>query len=80
MFGSSADLSGIGGLPGDLYVSNVLHKAFIDVNEEGTAVLGLKFARPMAITTFAADHPFFFLLGEKQKSGAVLICGRLLSA
>ena len=31
-----ADLSGIGGNPGDLFVSNVIHKVFVEVNEEGT--------------------------------------------
>ena len=31
-----SDLSGIGSTPGDLFVSNVLHKAFVEVNEEGT--------------------------------------------
>ncbi|XP_018021798.1 serpin B3-like, partial [Hyalella azteca] len=84
MFGSSADLSGIGGRPGGLYVSNVLHKAFIDVNEEGseaaaaTAVRKKKCkGRKLNRLTFTADHPFFFMLGEKQKSGVILFCGRL---
>ena len=30
-----ADLSGIGGKPGDLFVNNFIHKAFVEVNEEG---------------------------------------------
>ncbi|XP_018017147.1 leukocyte elastase inhibitor isoform X3 [Hyalella azteca] len=82
MFGSSADLSGIGGLPGDLYVSNVLHKAFIDVNEEGseaaaaTAVV-IKAAAAVRYPEFTANRPFFFMLGEKKKSGVILFCGRL---
>ena len=29
------DLSGIGGNLGDLFVSNFIHKAFVEVNEEG---------------------------------------------
>ena len=35
LFSAKSDLSGIGLEPGELYVSNVLHKSFVEVNEEG---------------------------------------------
>ena len=64
----------------DLTLSQVVHKAFIDVNEEGTeaaaatgGVMSLTaFAQPV---TFRADHPFVFLLRD-TKSGAILFAGR----
>jgi serpin B len=79
-----SDLSGIGGKPHDLYITHVFHKAFVEVNEEGTeaaaataVVVGLRgVARPQPIPVFRADHPFVFLIREK-KTGAVLFMARV---
>ncbi|KAF7803114.1 serpin-ZX-like [Senna tora] len=71
-----------------LCVSNILHKAFIEVNEEGTeaaastvAILRLyncggmvHFHRP----SFVADHPFLFMIRE-EKSRAVFFIGAVLN-
>lgn len=79
-FTPAADFSGIAGRR-DLFLSQVMHKAFIDVGEEGTeaaaatgAVVSLTaLAQP---TVFRADHPFLFLIRDTG-SGAVLFAGRL---
>ncbi|MDD5143996.1 serpin family protein [Methanoregula sp.] len=79
----SADLSGMDGTR-DLYISNVFHKAFIDVNEEGTeaaaataVVVKLQMA-PVGDNppVFRADHPFIFLIRDNE-SGAILFLGRV---
>lgn len=64
-----------------LYISAVLHKAFCEVNEQGseaaaaTAVIMTLRALPMS-PVFRADHPFIFLIRHKA-SGAILFLGRL---
>jgi serpin B len=88
---SLADLSGIDGRqpPHEeaLFISAVLHKAFAEVDEEGTeaaaaTVVGLAptaakgFNRPPPIPIFRADHPFLFAIRER-KSGAILFLGRI---
>ncbi|MCE5339476.1 MAG: serpin family protein [Methanomicrobiaceae archaeon] len=82
-FSMDADFSGMDGTQ-YLFVSGVVHKAFVDVNEEGTeaaaatgVVVGVKSA-PVQDTTpvFRADHPFVFLIVEKD-SGTVLFIGRV---
>jgi serpin B len=79
-----ADFSGMGGTPGRIYVGEIVHKAFVEVNEEGTEAAaatawGFKVAniedRP---PEFRADHPFLFLIRHKPTS-AVLFVGRLLN-
>jgi len=82
-FTNSADLSGIDP-KGGLKVSEVFHKAFVDVSEEGTEAaaatgVGIRAAairvdeRPIV---FRADHPFVFLIRD-TRSGVVLFIGRL---
>ncbi|KAF0308008.1 Leukocyte elastase inhibitor C [Amphibalanus amphitrite] len=76
----SADLSKISGSR-DLFVSKVVHKAFIEVNEEGTeaaaatgpiAVLACRGPEPFR---FFAHHPFFFAIVD-NKLDLVLFSGR----
>ena len=75
-----ADFSGIDG-DKDLFLSGVIHKAFVDVNEEGTeaAAATAVVLEPNAIKVkpvFRADHPFVFLIRDKRND-AVLFLGRL---
>jgi serpin B len=76
------DFSGMTG--GNLFISKVVHKAFVDVNEEGTeaaaatAVImarGVHVVMPPAV--FNADHPFFFIIRDKA-SGSILFMGRVV--
>jgi serpin B len=64
-----------------LYVKNVFHKAFIEVDEKGTeaaastaVVMNTKSIR--VPVQFRADHPFVFLLRDK-KTGLILFVGRV---
>jgi serpin B len=84
-FSDHADFSGIGDEP--LKISEVVHKAFVEVNEEGTeaaaatAVLMLRGAGLAGPTSqpivFQADHPFLFFIRDR-KTNAVLFRGHVL--
>jgi serpin B len=80
-FGRTADFSGIDGRR-DLFVGDVVHKAFVDVSEEGTeaaAATGVT-VHSLAVrqqTIFRADHPFAFFIRDTT-SGVILFEGRLL--
>ena len=68
-----------------LYVSHVAHKAYVDVNEEGTAAAAATMVVGRArsavieppIPTFRADRPFLFLIRDKR-TGTMLFLGRML--
>lgn len=66
-----------------LYISAVVHKAFVDVNEEGAeaaAAAGVVVsvtAAPARPTVFRADHPFVFLISD-SRSGSILFVGRVV--
>jgi len=79
-----ADFSGMHTGGEQLDISAVLHKAFVDVNEEGTeaaAATGVVIKAtaappPPKPVYFKADHPFLFLIRD-HKTGSVLFLGRL---
>ena len=64
-FGSGADFSGMGP---SLFISEVRHKTFVEVNEEGTeaaavtAVVGVK----SIPSVFRVDRPFFFAIYDAE--------------
>lgn len=70
-----------------LALSTVVHKAFVDVNEEGTEAAAATAATTEVIAaligappppTFRADRPFLFLIRDIQ-SGAILFLGRMMN-
>ena len=82
-FDERADFSGMDGRKW-LYISAVIHKAFVDVNERGTeaaaatAVVAKEkgIARHQRPPVFRADHPFLFVIRE-NRSGSILFLGRV---
>ncbi|XP_067253629.1 leukocyte elastase inhibitor-like isoform X2 [Chanodichthys erythropterus] len=68
----------------DLVLSQLIHKAFVEVNEEGTeaaaatAIVGVTASLPSPPKTFTADHPFLFFI-RHNPSNAILFYGRLSS-
>jgi serpin B len=77
-----ADFSAMTGKK-ELFISAVIHKAFVEINEEGTeaaaatgVVVGVTSIPPPA-PTFKADHPFVFLIRDNA-SHSILFLGRLL--
>ena len=81
----NADFTGMGGEKGDLHISQVVHKAYIKVNEEGTeaaAATAVEMAGKsipvFEYPVFRADHPFFFLIRD-NRSGTFLFMGRIMN-
>ena len=82
-FDNAADFSGIDGTK-NLFISSVLHKAFVEVNEEGTeaaaataVIMDLKAVspdEPPERITFDCNHPFVFTIHHKE-TGTILFMG-----
>jgi len=80
-FTERADFSGMDASK-KLYIQKAVHKAFVEVNEEGTeaaaatgVAMGLK-SMVMDFTVFRADRPFLFFI-EDAATGLVLFMGRM---
>ena len=82
-FSANADFSGMTGSK-DLFISLVVHQAFIDVNEEGTeaaaatGVVMKETAAPINIPVFKADHPFIFMI-QDAKNQEILFMGKIVN-
>jgi len=80
---SEADFSGMDGQK-DLYISDVVHKAYVNVDENGTeaaaatgVVVGTT-SMPAKTYQVTLDHPFIFFIRDIQ-TGAILFLGRVAS-
>jgi serpin B len=78
-----ADFSGMDGAR-DLYISDVVHKAFISVDEAGTeaaaataVIVGTTSMPEEPKVEVTLDHPFIFLVRDIQ-TGSILFIGRVL--
>ena len=82
-FSADADFSGMTGNR-DLFISDVVHKAFVAVDEAGTeaaaatAVIMPGSAAPEPPLEVTIDRPFIFLIGDIE-TGAILFVGRVLN-
>jgi serpin B len=81
-FSGEADFSGMTG-DRSLFISEILHKAFVSVDEEGTeaaaatAVVMTESAAPGQPVEVTIDHPFIFLIRDIE-TGTILFVGRVV--
>jgi serpin B len=82
----SADFSGIAPRKPDdyLYISDVFHKTFLEIDEKGTeaaaataAVMMRATSAPLDPVTVTVDRPFFFAV-QQRSTGACLFLGRVM--
>jgi serpin B len=79
-----ADLSGMDGKKDNLFIGVAIHKAYVDVNEEGTeaaaaTAVGIQTtSMPAPTPVFRADHPFLFMI-RHNSTGAILFMGRVVN-
>ncbi len=82
-FTGAADFSGMTGAR-DLFIAEVLHKAFVSVDEAGTeaaaatAVVMTMSAAPQEPVEVTVDRPFVFLIRDIE-TGAILFVGRVVN-
>lgn len=74
-----ADFTGLSPLGSQLYISDVMHKGFVDVNEEGTEAAAATGAAVAAASesSWIIDRPFLFLIRHRP-TGEILFLGRVL--
>lgn len=81
-FSGKADFTGVSD-KGNLYISRVRHKTFIEVDEKGTEAAaatstGIMGASATTPTQFIADRPFLFFIRD-DRSGTNLFVGKIVN-
>ncbi|XP_055310173.1 serine protease inhibitor 42Dd-like [Sitodiplosis mosellana] len=79
MFTTKADFTGILATNDKLFVSDVVHKAFIEVNEDGAeaaAATGIALMDRMLPPSFNCDHPFLYFIWDNI-SKTTVFSGRI---
>jgi serpin B len=76
-----ADFRGMGWPKGELWIAQIKHKAYVDVNEEGTEAAGataveMQTRSIQRFPVFRADHPFLFIIRDSA-TDSILFLGRL---
>lgn len=74
-----ANFSGMDGTT-NLYISEMIHNAFVKVDESGTeaTAINVQFVQTMGMANqFIVDHPFIFLIRDNS-SGCILFIGRIV--
>lgn len=79
---SKADFSGMS-VERNLFLSNVFHKSFVEINEQGTEASAgtgseVSFRMSLPSIEFNADHPFLFFI-RHNKTNSILFYGRFCS-
>ncbi len=79
-FTGEGDFSGMTG-GRDLFISQVIHQAYVKVDEKGTeaaaaTAVAMKLTAMPETKVFRADHPFIFMIQEKE-TGAILFMGKI---
>ena len=79
----TANFAGMDGESDNLFISDVIHKAFVEVGEEGTeaaaatGVIMQARSMPRPSPEFRADRPFVFMIMDRDTQ-TILFAGRLL--
>jgi serpin B len=81
-FTEEADFSGMTGVR-DLYIAEVIHKAFVSVDEAGTEAAAataviMKLTAMPEVVEMTLDHPFIFMIRDIE-TGTVLFVGRVVN-
>jgi serpin B len=83
-FDKNADFSGMDGRK-DLYIADILHKANVNVDENGTeaaaatgVVMGIMAMPAQPVISVSIDHPFIFLLYD-SRTKTILFLGRMVN-
>ncbi|KAJ6639995.1 Serine protease inhibitor 42Dd [Pseudolycoriella hygida] len=79
MFNPSNDFNGLLETEEKLLVSDVVHKAFIEIDEKGSEAAAATAARMIAYSAppvFFADHPFMFFLRDTE-TNTMIFSGRI---